>query len=34
MMKHWLWLSVAIILLDQITKWLVMFNLSPFQVIA
>jgi signal peptidase II len=34
MMKHWLWLSVAIILLDQITKWLVMFNLSPYQVIA
>jgi len=32
-MKHWLWLSIAIILLDQLTKWLVMFNLSPYQVI-
>jgi len=32
--KHWLWLSVAVILLDQLTKWLVMFNLSPYQVIA
>jgi signal peptidase II len=32
-MKNWLWLSVAIILLDQTTKWLIMFNLSPYQVI-
>ena len=32
-MKHWLWLSVAVILLDQLTKWLVMFRLSPYQVI-
>jgi signal peptidase II len=33
MMKHWLWLSVAVIVLDQATKWLIMFNLSPYQVI-
>ncbi|MGB5830902.1 MAG: signal peptidase II, partial [Thiohalocapsa sp.] len=32
-MKHWLWLSLVIILLDQATKWLVMLNLSPYQVI-
>jgi signal peptidase II len=32
-MKHWLWLSVAIILLDQASKWLVMVSLSPYQVI-
>ena len=32
-MKNWLWLSVAVILLDQLTKWLVMFSLSPYQVI-
>jgi len=32
-MKHWLWLSVAIILLDQASKWLVMFSLSPYQVV-
>ena len=32
-MKHWLWLSFAIILLDQASKWLVMASLSPYQVI-
>ena len=32
-MKHWLWLSLAIILVDQASKWLVMVSLSPYQVI-
>jgi signal peptidase II len=32
-MKHWLWLSVIVILLDQATKLLVLGLLSPYQVI-
>jgi signal peptidase II len=32
-MKHWLWLSLIVILLDQATKWLVMMGLEPFEVI-
>ena len=32
-MKHWLWLSLIVVLLDQATKWLVMGGLEPFEVI-
>ena len=32
-MKHWLWLSVIVVLLDQATKWLVMMSIEPFTVI-
>jgi signal peptidase II len=32
-MKHWLWLSLIVVLLDQATKWLVMTGLEPFEVI-
>jgi signal peptidase II len=31
--KHWLWLSAAVLLLDQLTKWLVLAALDPYQVI-
>jgi signal peptidase II len=32
-MKHWLWLSLAVLVLDQATKWLVLGLLEPFEVI-
>lgn len=32
-MRHWLWLSLAVILLDQVTKWLAMGTLKPFQAL-
>lgn len=32
-MKHWLWLSALVILLDQASKWLVMGTLAPYQVV-
>jgi len=32
-MRHWLWLSVIVVLLDQATKWLVMSRLEPFEVV-
>ncbi|TVQ86549.1 MAG: lipoprotein signal peptidase [Chromatiaceae bacterium] len=32
-MKHWLWLSALVILLDQASKWLVMSTLAPYQVV-
>jgi len=32
-MKHWLWLSLALILLDQASKWLVLGALTPYQVV-
>jgi signal peptidase II len=32
-MKNWLWLSVALVALDQATKWLVMVTLTPYQVV-
>ncbi|MGD9298099.1 signal peptidase II [Thiohalocapsa sp.] len=32
-MKHWLWLSLVILLLDQASKWLVLAALEPYQVI-
>ena len=32
-MKHWLWLALGVLLLDQATKWLVMAGLEPFEVI-
>jgi signal peptidase II len=32
-MRHWLWLSLLVVVLDQATKWLVMGALQPFQVI-
>ncbi|KAA6186762.1 lipoprotein signal peptidase [Thiohalocapsa marina] len=30
-MRHWLWLSLAVLLLDQASKWLAMNALSPYQ---
>lgn len=33
-MKHWLWLSLAILLLDQAGKWMVLLALEPYEVIA
>jgi signal peptidase II len=32
-MKHWLWLSLVVILLDQASKWLVLSSLTPYQVV-
>ncbi len=32
--KHWLWLSLAILVLDQASKWLVLATLEPYQLIA
>jgi signal peptidase II len=32
-MRHWLWLSLVVVLLDQATKWLAMAALTPFQVL-
>ena len=32
-MKHWLWLSLIVVLLDQATKWLVTGSLQPFQTL-
>lgn len=32
-MKHWLWLSLVVILLDQASKWLVLGTLTPYQVV-
>ncbi len=32
-MKNWLWLTVAVVVLDQATKWLVMASLTPYQVV-
>ncbi|HYN77722.1 MAG TPA: signal peptidase II, partial [Lamprocystis sp. (in: g-proteobacteria)] len=32
-MKHWLWLSLVVVLLDQATKWLAMATLQPFEVV-
>ena len=32
-MKNWLWLSAAVIALDQATKWLLLHLLEPFQVL-
>lgn len=31
--KGWLWLSLAILLLDQASKWLVLGTMQPYQVI-
>jgi signal peptidase II len=31
--KHWLWLSAAVLVLDQLSKWLVLAALEPYQVI-
>lgn len=33
-MKHWLWLSLAILALDQASKWMVLLALEPYEVIA
>jgi signal peptidase II len=33
-LKHWLWLSLAILLLDQAGKWMVLLALEPYEVIA
>ncbi|MFY9974284.1 MAG: signal peptidase II [Chromatiaceae bacterium] len=32
-MRHWLWLSLVVVLLDQATKWFVLTGLEPFEVI-
>jgi signal peptidase II len=32
-MKHWLWLSAAVLLLDQLTKWLVLAALEPYEIV-
>ncbi|MFB1486714.1 MULTISPECIES: signal peptidase II [unclassified Thiocapsa] len=32
-MKHWLWLSLVVLVLDQATKWLVLGLLEPFEII-
>jgi signal peptidase II len=32
-MRHWFWLSLVVVLLDQATKWLVMGALKPFQAV-
>jgi signal peptidase II len=31
LVKHWLWLSLSILLLDQATKWLVLLWMTPYQ---
>lgn len=33
-MKHWLWLSLAILALDQASKWMVLLALEPYEVVA
>ncbi|MBK1717539.1 signal peptidase II [Thiocystis violacea] len=33
-MKHWLWLSFAVLALDQVSKWMVLLTLSPFETVA
>lgn len=33
-LKHWLWLSLFVLGLDQATKWLILSLLRPFEVIA
>ncbi|WP_295388320.1 signal peptidase II [uncultured Thiodictyon sp.] len=32
-MKHWLWLSLFVIILDQATKWLVLDSIAPGTVV-
>lgn len=32
-MKQWLWLSAAVLVVDQLSKWLVLAALEPYQVI-
>ncbi len=32
-MKHWLWLSVGVLALDQASKWLVLAALAPYEVV-
>ncbi len=32
-MTRWLWLSILILVADQVTKWLVMARLEPFEVV-
>jgi signal peptidase II len=31
LVKHWLWLSALILLLDQASKWLVLASMEPYQ---
>jgi len=31
--KHWLWLSVGVLALDQASKWLVLAALAPYEVV-
>jgi signal peptidase II len=31
--KHWLWLSFTVLLLDQASKWLVLAALEPFEAV-
>lgn len=32
-MKNWLWLALLILILDQATKWLVLFSFEPFETV-
>ncbi len=33
-MRHWLWLSLLVLVLDQATKWLARTSLRPFEPVA
>jgi len=33
-LKHWLWLSLAILILDQASKWMLLLALEPYEVVA
>jgi len=33
-LKNWLWLSLAILVLDQASKWMVLLALEPYEVVA
>ncbi len=33
LVKHWLWLSAVILLLDQATKWLVLAFMEPYEAL-
>lgn len=33
-MKHWLWLSLMILILDQASKWMVLLALEPYEVVT
>lgn len=33
-MKYWLWLALAVLVLDQSTKWLILSTFQPFETVA